>query len=81
MKGFLKGLTFYALILSKELSPLVLEILEHLPLYGMLYSGEDCCPEKQIDEVDEDQSQDPPSRPHLSQGNRIILGNEYSISE
>ena len=56
MKCFLKGLTFYALILSKKLSLLVLEILEHLPLYGMLYSGEDCCPEKQIDEVDEDQS-------------------------
>ena len=51
-----KDLTFYALMLSKELGPLVLEILEHLPLYGMLYRGEDCCPEKQIDEVDEDQA-------------------------
>ena len=43
-------------MLSKKLSLLVLEILEHLPLDGMLYRGENCCPEKQIDEVGEDQA-------------------------
>ena len=52
---FSKRLTFNAFILSKELSLLVFEFLEHLPLDGMLNGGEDCCPEEQIDEVAQDQ--------------------------
>ena len=52
---FSKRLTFNAFILSKELSLLVFEILEHLPLDGVLNGGEDCCPEEQIDEVAQNQ--------------------------
>ena len=63
---FSKRLTFDALILSKEFSFLILEILEHLSLDGMLDGGEDCGPEEQIEEVGQDQHYDPPSRSHLS---------------
>ena len=68
MKSDLERRTFNAFVFLEKVSFVVFKILQHFPLYGVLDGREDCSTEEEIDEVDQDQHQHPPSRSHLQEG-------------